>query len=78
MSIGLYLIETWKSDRDEIFEFALQLSEMEFISDFKIKIGDQDFENWTLIQELEAQECVTFWSLVYRKTAANGALVDGA
>ena len=44
---------------------------MDFISDFKIKIGDQDFENWTLIQELEAQECVC-------KTAANGALVDGA
>ena len=71
MSIGLYLIETRKSDRDENFEFALQLSEMDFISDFKIKIGDQDFENWTLIQELEAQECVC-------KTAANGALVDGA
>ena len=51
---------------------------MEFISDFKIKIGDQDFQNWTLIQELEAQECVFVYPLVYCKTAANGALVDGA
>ena len=50
--------ETSKSDRDELFEFALQLSEMEFISDFKIKIGDQDLQNWTLLQELEAQERV--------------------
>ena len=47
-----------KSDRDELFEFALQLSEMEFITEFKIKIGDQVLQNWTLIQELEAQGCV--------------------
>ena len=50
--------ETWKSDRDDLFEFALQLSEMEFISDFKIKIGDQVLQNWTLLRELEAQERV--------------------
>ena len=31
---------------------------MEFISDFKIKIGDQVLQNWTLLRELEAQECV--------------------
>ena len=47
-----------KSNRDELFEFALQLSEMEFISDFKIKIGDQILQNWTLVRELEAQERV--------------------
>ena len=47
-----------KSNRDELFEFALQLSEMEFITDFKIKIGDQALQNWTLIRELEAQEHV--------------------